>query len=72
MEANQQAATTDFPDSPANIQSQRNFVIPGCSVVVHCENEDGMPVQDLLSIVFGLASSNPDAKVDFWIKVSHS
>lgn len=48
---------------------QRNFVIPNCSVVIHCEEEQGIAVDELLSIVFGLAGSNPDAKVDFWIKV---
>lgn len=48
---------------------QRNFSIPGCIVTI-CNSEDtGVPVEQLLAIVFNLASSNPGAKVDFWIKV---
>lgn len=52
-----------------SLPQQRNFVIPNCSVVIHCEEEDGISTDELLSIVFGLAGSNPGAKVDFWIKV---
>jgi hypothetical protein len=50
-------------------QPQRNFVIPGCSVIVQSDQEEGIPVDRLLSIVFGLATANPNATVDFWIKV---
>ena len=48
---------------------QRNFAIPGCSVVIHREDDAEMTTSELLAIVFQLAGSNPDAKVDFWIRV---
>lgn len=48
---------------------QRNFAIPGCSTVIHCEQQPGISVEQLLSIVFNLAGANPGATVDFWIKV---
>ncbi|WP_179228606.1 hypothetical protein [Leptolyngbya ohadii] len=48
---------------------QRNFVIPGCATTICCTEDEGLSVDQLLSIVFSLAHSNPDAKVDFWIKV---
>ena len=50
-------------------ETQRNFAVPGCSTVIHCEKESGISVEQLLGIVFNLAGGNPDAKVDFWIKV---
>lgn len=50
-------------------QQQRNFAIPGCIVTIINEDTEGVPVEQLLSIVFNLASSNPGAKVDFWVKV---
>lgn len=49
--------------------AQRNFVIPGCVTIVQSIDESGMPVEQLLSIAFNLAGSNPGARVDFWIKV---
>ncbi|HEY9697026.1 MAG TPA: hypothetical protein V6D10_07170 [Trichocoleus sp.] len=49
---------------------QRNFPIPGCSVVIQREDDAEMTTSELLAIVFQLAGSNPDAKVDFWIKVT--
>ncbi len=48
---------------------QRNFVIPGCSVTIDCDDDEGMPVEQLLAIVFNLAAANPGARVDFGIKV---
>ncbi len=49
--------------------AQRNFVIPGCAVVIHCE-DGNKSIEDLLGIVFQMAGSNPGATVDFWIKVN--
>lgn len=46
---------------------QRNFAIPGCSVVI--QSDDAIPVEELLAIAFQLAGSNPGAKVNFWIEV---
>ena len=46
----------------------RNFQIPGCSVGISSD-EDGVTVEELLSIVFSLVESNPGAIVDFGITV---
>ena len=46
----------------------RNFQIPGCSVEISSD-EDGVTTEELLSIVFSLASANPGARVDFGIRV---
>lgn len=46
----------------------RNFQIPGCQVDI-CSLAEGVPVDQLLSLVFSLASANPDAKVSFSITV---
>jgi hypothetical protein len=54
--------------TPTQIPTPRNFVIPGADVVIQC-GDSSMPVEQLLGIVFQLAASNPDARVDFWIKI---
>ena len=46
----------------------RNFQIPGCSVGISSD-EDGVTVEELLSLIFSLAHSNPGAIVDFGITV---
>lgn len=46
---------------------QRNFSIPGCSVVIQSDN--AIAVEELLAIVFQLSGSNPGAKVNFWIEI---
>lgn len=62
-----QATAQETPD--LQTPQPRNFVIPGCAVTIAREDDDGMAVDQLLAIVFGLTSSNPGATVDFWIKV---
>jgi hypothetical protein len=47
----------------------RNFVIPGCSVVVADNKEEGMPIEDFVGIVFAIAGANPGAKVHFHIEM---
>ncbi len=65
MEPNNQTPTQQQPEATP----KRNFVIPDCVTVIHCEKQPGIPVEQLLSIVFNLASANPGATVDFSIKV---
>lgn len=43
----------------------RNFVIPGCSLTIVNQEELGLPVAELLSLVFAIAHSNPNATIDF-------
>ncbi|MDX2215506.1 MAG: hypothetical protein SFY66_19740 [Oculatellaceae cyanobacterium bins.114] len=57
------------PQTEEQPPQQRNFTIPGCCVTIVCNQEEGIPVSEFLAIAFQLAHSNPDAKVDFWIKV---
>jgi hypothetical protein len=56
------------PQISENFQPQRNFQIPGASVIVQSE-DDPMPIEQLLAIVFQIAGSNPDCKVHFYVKV---
>lgn len=66
-------AMTGAKKMPDNCKEQvaapaRSYQIPGCSVEISSD-EDGVSVQQLLAIVFNLASANPDATVDFGIRV---
>ncbi|MBD2019170.1 hypothetical protein H6F43_03095 [Leptolyngbya sp. FACHB-36] len=63
----EQSEQTETTDTIA--PSPRNFSIPGCVVTIVNEDDTGRPIGDLLVIVFNLASANPDAKVDFWVKI---
>ena len=47
----------------------RSFSIPGCAVIVQSEGNEGIPVQDFLALAFNLAASNPEARIDFSLKV---
>jgi hypothetical protein len=47
----------------------RNLAIPGCSVVVSTNREEGISIEECLGIVFGIAGSNPGARVQFHIEV---
>lgn len=47
----------------------RNFAIPGCVVTIVNDEDGNQSIEDLLAIVFNLASANPGTKVDFWIKM---
>jgi|GEM_PF-6451943 len=51
------------------VQTQRNFVIPGADVVIRCKDECPIAIEDLLAIVFQVAASNPGCKVDFWLSI---
>ena len=48
-------------------QATRNFVIPGCSVVIRADSE--MTTEEFFTIALNLAGSNPGAKLDFWIEL---
>ncbi len=50
-------------------QVQRSFVIPGAEVVISSKDNDPMPVDQFLGIVFQIAASDPEAKVEFYVKV---
>ena len=49
-------------------RQSRNYQVPGCVVSISSE-ERGVPVEDLLSLAFNLAHSNPGARVHFGITV---
>lgn len=51
-------------------QYARNFVIPHC--VVQIASDESVPIEDLVSVAFGVAADNPDAYVDFWIQIRQS
>ncbi|MEL7314466.1 MAG: hypothetical protein AAFN08_05885 [Cyanobacteria bacterium J06559_3] len=59
---------TDEQQQNVETPQSRSFQIPGCSVEV-CSEEDGVSIEELLNIVFNLASANPGATVDFGIRV---
>ncbi|MGD1952068.1 MAG: hypothetical protein ACFB14_20830 [Leptolyngbyaceae cyanobacterium] len=46
----------------------RNFVVPGCSTEITA-TQGKKTIEDLLSLVFAIASSNPGIQVDFWIGI---
>lgn len=54
--------------NPESIKSfgNRNFVVPGCSTEI-TSTQGKKTIDDLLALVFAIASSNPGIQVDFWI-----
>lgn len=64
----------DHPEQPQQEQAvtlpspRPSFVIPGASVTIQAE-EEPMTIDQVLSIVFQVASSNPGCKVGFWLKI---
>ena len=46
----------------------RNFVVPGCSTEITA-TQGKKTIEDLLSLVFAISSSNPGIQVDFWIGI---
>lgn len=65
-----QSETEQSPEGSEAIAApqNRNFVIPGASVIVQTEDEP-MAIEQLLGIVFAMSASNPECKVRFYIKV---
>ena len=59
---------TQHDEQTIEVPQQRNFKIPGASVIVQTEDEP-MSIEQLLAIVFQMAGSNPECKVHFYIKV---
>ncbi|MBD1996004.1 hypothetical protein H6G00_05155 [Leptolyngbya sp. FACHB-541] len=62
---------TEQPEQEQTVtlpSSRPSFVIPGASVVIQAE-EEPMAIEQVLSIVFQVASSNPGCKVGFWLKI---
>jgi hypothetical protein len=55
--------------APQPIPQHRNFVIPNCTVRVHSHEEDGIPIEECVGIVFAIAGANPGAKVHFQVEV---
>jgi hypothetical protein len=51
------------------LEPQRNFQIPGCTVLIHNRESEPIDINQLLGIVFGLAGANPDALVKFHIEL---
>lgn len=55
-------------EAAPQIQPRRDFVIPGCEVVIQ-SNGETLPIGDLLALAFSVSNSNPDAKIEFWLKI---
>ena len=67
MEPQPEVSQGQSPDP--QLPTLRNYAIPHCHLQIACEQDDGLPVSEVLAIVFSIAHSNPEAKLDFWLKV---
>ena len=57
------------PETPTQLQQRRDFVIPGCEVLVQ-SGEKPISMGEFLALAFHLSGSNPDAQVEFCLKVT--
>ena len=66
----QQRLPEAHPITPEAIKpfGNRNFVVPGCSTEI-TSTKSQKTIEDLLSLVFAISSSNPGIQVDFWIGI---